>query len=177
MSLTIVVIAAMTRLVIVEVQSVEPSRLQNRILASAKREIASVPTGSTVILDRVCSYHGPSVIFETWWDMGPALSLALGRKIFANVIIERTTITPLGVVTFIYGEQKLYPYCDRLHLNNPSSHFLTPLRNPTAAQVCLSARRVLSPKASLSDLQLKMPSPLSPTRLKPTTNYARSNEG
>ena len=47
-----------------------------------------LPAGSTVLLDRVCPYGGPGVVFETWWDTGPALSLTLGRKLDADVISE-----------------------------------------------------------------------------------------
>jgi hypothetical protein len=94
-----------------------------------------------VILDGVCPYHGPGVIFETWWDTGPALSLALGRKINGDVISERTTITTQGLVTSIYGEAKEYPYGDLLYLYDPGSHFLTKLRDLTEAQAYFSARR------------------------------------
>ena len=141
MSVTLVVIAAMARLVFVEAHWAEASRLQNRILASAKRDLASVPTGSTVILDRVCPYQGPGVVFETWWDTGPALSLAMGRKIDGDVISERAKITPRGLVTSIYGEAREYPYGDVLYLYDPSSKFLTQLRNLTEARSYFSARR------------------------------------
>ena len=141
MSVTLVVIAAMARLAFVEDHWAEASRLQNRILASAKRDLASVPTGSTVILDRVCPYHGPGVVFETWWDTGPALSLALGRKIDGDVISERTTITSRGLVTSIYGEAKEYPYEEFLYLYDPGSHSVTTLRNLPEARAYFSARR------------------------------------
>jgi hypothetical protein len=67
-------------------------QLQRQVLARARADLAAVPAGSTILLDGVCPYHGPAVVFETHWDVGPALSLALGRPVSGDAVSSRVRL-------------------------------------------------------------------------------------
>ena len=53
--------------------------IEQRTFAAARRDLRDVPPQSFVMLDNVCPYHGPAVIFEAPWDVSGALSLAAGK--------------------------------------------------------------------------------------------------
>ena len=128
----------MTRLAIVEEHWAMASRVQERILQAAKKDLEALPAGSTVLFDRVCPYVGPGVVFETWWDAGPALTRALGRKVHADVISERSRVIAVGIETSIYDEPKVYHYGADTYLYDPM------LRRVTRASDRGTVRRYFS---------------------------------
>lgn len=96
----------------------------------------STPTvaGSTVILDGICPYRGPGVVFETWWDVGPAFSVALGRAVTGDAVSERMALAPSGLRTAIYGEPTFHPYGSTLFAYNPNLRLVAPLPDLAAAR-------------------------------------------
>ena len=130
--------AGMARLIIVEDHWARASKVQERILQAAKQDLGTLPAGSTVLLDRVCPYVGPGVVFETWWDAGPALTRALGRKVHADVISERSRVIAVGIETSIYDEPKVYHYGADTYLYDPM------LRRVTRALDLVTVRRYFS---------------------------------
>lgn len=113
---------------------VDAARVQERTLAVAARDLRAVPAGSTVILDGVCPYRGPGVVFETWWDVGGALSLALGRAVRGDAVSPRMALAPSGLRTSIYGAPRLYPYGPSLFVYNPDLHLVAPLPDLATAR-------------------------------------------
>ena len=111
----------------------EAPALQERILAAARHDLRAIPAGSTIILDGVCPYHGPAIVFETSWDVGGALSLALGREVSGDAASPRMSLEPEGLKTSIYGEPSHYPWSPRLFVYNPELHAVVALPNPAAA--------------------------------------------
>lgn len=109
-------------------------QLQRAILERARADLAALPAHATVILDGVCPYHGPGVVFETWWDSGPALSLALGRPVEGDVVSPRMRLTASGVETSIYRQPRRHPYGDRLYVYNPELRTVAALAGPEAAR-------------------------------------------
>lgn len=129
-----VAFSAVLRLSQVEGYWSEAPAIQRQILAQAKLDLSSVPSGSTVMLDGVCPYHGPAVVFETSWDVAGALSLALGRELMGDAVSPRMSVTSLGLRTSMYEQEAFYPYGTGLYAYNPHLRVVAPLTNAHQAQ-------------------------------------------
>ena len=71
----------------------------------------SLPKNSTVILDGVCPYNGPAVVFESQWDLMGALQAHYkDPTIGADIVTPRLKVTERGIRTQIYTFVKRYPY-------------------------------------------------------------------
>ena len=125
--------AAFSRLASIEKYWAEAPAIQKQILDAARVDLRDVPASSTVILDGVCPYHGPAVVFESPFDVGGALTLALGRPIAGNAVSSRMIRTRSGLMTSIYDEPSYHPYGSRLYIYNPSVHQLHRLTDAGAA--------------------------------------------
>ncbi|GAA4741487.1 hypothetical protein GCM10023264_03160 [Sphingomonas daechungensis] len=134
----LVVAVAMLRISIIESYWVDASRRQQQILTAAKRDLAGLPQGSTIILGGVCPYAGPGVVFETYWDVGPALSIILDRQISGDIATDRTRSGPIGLETSLYGELTGYPYGLGLFGYQPDRRRVVRLTNPKVARAFLS---------------------------------------
>ena len=42
---------------------------EQRVLASTQQRFPAMPPNSTLLLDGVCPYAGPAVVFEANWDL------------------------------------------------------------------------------------------------------------
>jgi hypothetical protein len=132
--------AAFARLSTIENYWAEAPALQHRILNAARTDLRDIPANSTVILDGVCPYHGPAIVFESW-DAGGALTLALGRAINADLVSPRMGLTPKGLSTSIYKMPDFYPYSDRLYVYQPFQHRLIRLASDSAAKAYFTSRK------------------------------------
>ncbi len=54
------------------VQAYEQERT---LLAAIRHDVPPLPSASTVLVDGICPYHGPAVVFESYWDLKGALAL------------------------------------------------------------------------------------------------------
>ena len=77
---------------------------------------------------------GPAVLFETWWDTGPALSFVLHRPLTADVVSPRMAITARGIETSIYKQPSFYPFGPRLFAYDVRRHLTAALPDQRAAQ-------------------------------------------
>jgi hypothetical protein len=111
----------------------EAPAIQQHVIAAARLDLKAVPTGSFVMLDGVCPYHGPAVLFEAPWDVSGALSLALDRAIRADAVSPRMSLRPNGLATSIYGEPAHYPFGSSLYVYDPSRHKVAQLRDRRTA--------------------------------------------
>jgi hypothetical protein len=92
---------------------------QLEVLADMVAHISSIPHGTTVILDGVCPYIGPGVVFECFWDIGPALQiLRHDWTLQADVVSSRMEVGERGLATTIYRVTKYYPYSNNLIIYN-----------------------------------------------------------
>lgn len=105
----------------------EAPRIQAAIMANARVDLADLTPGATVIVDNVCPYHGPAVVFETNWDTGVALGRALGRPVTGDMVTERMTVGGQGLQTSIYGVPADYPFGSRLIVYDPVARTVTRL--------------------------------------------------
>lgn len=69
-------------------------RQQLEILSDIRKEFPNLPAQSTVILDGVCPYFGPGIIFETNWDMSGGL-----RTIYSDPTLQGDIVKPNLTVT------------------------------------------------------------------------------
>ena len=139
----LVVFLGMLRLNTIERYWAETPSLQRSVLDAARHDLASLPSGSTVMLDGVCPYHGPAVVFETWWDTGAALSFALNRPVTADVVSPRTVVTAGGIETSIYKQRSFYRYGAQLYLYDVRRHLAFALPNARTAQDYFAHRPLL----------------------------------
>ena len=132
--IAIMAASAAARLEYVERYWAEAPRLEKQVTAAARADLGKVPAGTTVILDGVCPYHGPAIVFEADWDTGGAFRLALNRKIFADVVSPRMTLTRSGLDTSIYGFPSHHSYGSSLFVYSPRQHLLARLTDAAAAR-------------------------------------------
>jgi hypothetical protein len=132
-AIAVVSAAAFARLSMIEHYWAEAPILQQRVLTAARGDLQSLPTNSTVILDSVCPYFGPAVVFETSWDVGGALTLALNRPLAGDAVSSRMSVTAKGLQTSIYKEPSFYPYGPGLYIYSPSTHQVVQLRDAATA--------------------------------------------
>lgn len=133
--------ASFARLVMIERYWAEVPAEHRQLLSAAKADLQGLPEGSTIILDGICPYHGPAVVFESWWDVGDALSLALGRKIGGDIFTTRLRFTQTGIATTFYDETRFYDYGRSLYIYNPNRNQIVPLADLAAAKSFLRQRQ------------------------------------
>ena len=112
----------------------EAPAIQGKVLAAARSDLKGIPPRSFVMLDNVCPYHGPAVIFEAPWDVSGALSLTTGKEIRADAVSPRMTLRPNGLATSIYGEPAFYPFGRDLYVYDPARHLVAQLGDLAAAR-------------------------------------------
>jgi hypothetical protein len=122
-----------SRLSAIEAYWAHAPQAQARVLTAARADLSSLPVNSTVILDGICPYEGPAVVFETSWDVGGALTLALGRRTFGDAVSERMSVGEKGLESSIYKAPSFYPYGPGLYVYNVMEHLVVPLPDRGAA--------------------------------------------
>jgi len=90
---------------------------QKQVLADLRSNVRSLPAGSTLILDGICPYIGPAIVFEGEWDLEGAL-----QKIYNDESLQADVVTPKlllgedGLTTFMYLRPTHYQYSSNLLL-------------------------------------------------------------
>lgn len=130
----IVVLLGMLRIEEIESYWTEAPAIQAQVLGAARTDLRHVPPDSFVMLDNVCPYHGPAVIFEAPWDVSGALSLVTGKEIRGDAVSPRMTLRRNGLATSIYGEPAFYPYGRALYVYDPTRHLVVQIGDLAAAQ-------------------------------------------
>jgi len=136
--------SAFVRMWTIERYWAEAPAIQRTILKAARVDLQKLPSGSTVILDGVCPYHGPAVVFDTSWDVAGALTLALGRPISGDAVSPRMSVTAQGLRTSMYGDPSFYPYGGNLYIYDPRTHSVVPLSNRAAAVRYFASRQPIA---------------------------------
>ena len=86
-------------------------RQERVILTDILRQFPSLPTGSTLILDGICPYIGPAIVFESSWDLAGALIPSYrDHTIRADVVTPNLQVEEDGVSTALYGVKYRYRY-------------------------------------------------------------------
>lgn len=84
---------------------------QAEVLSAIRLEFAALPPGSTVIVDGVCPYVGPAVVFESCWDLAGALkTLYRDGSLKGDVVSAKLRVEAHGISTFVYDVRCVHPY-------------------------------------------------------------------
>jgi hypothetical protein len=91
----------------------EAYRREQRILHEIRLAFPDLPSETTLILDGVCPYVGPAVVFDASWDLAGALRIIYGDyTIRADVVTPNLTVEETGLKASLYGGRLVteYPY-------------------------------------------------------------------
>jgi hypothetical protein len=81
---------------------------------------AGPPAGSTLMLDGICPYEGPAIVFESSWDLAGMLQALYGdHTLQADVVTPALQVNADGLSTTLYAEVSHYPY-NNLRIYNVS---------------------------------------------------------
>lgn len=110
---------------------IDAYRQQQEILADIRQQFPTLPAESTLILDGICPYAGPAVVFESSWDLAGALIFFYGkRNLYADVVTPNLKIEEDGLASIMYGGANYthHPYSEKLfvyHIDSKKIHYLT----------------------------------------------------
>lgn len=86
-------------------------RQQEEILTDIYQQFPIIPEGSTLILDGICPYVGPAIVFESPWDLEGVLHMHYGDfTLQADVVRPNLKVREDGLHTSSYGQEYVYPY-------------------------------------------------------------------
>jgi len=97
---------------------VERAALARSILGKVRSEDeryggSDAGAGKTIVIDGVCRYEGPAIVFEASWDLAAALRILYGDpSLRAEMVSSGMEVRPEGLFTAYYGFPRLYPYED-----------------------------------------------------------------
>lgn len=117
---------------------------EEEVLAKIKQAFVTLPSGTILLLDGVCRYVGPGVVFQAEWDTSGAMQLLYrDPTLRANVWLNpRLRLTPDSVILPMYEDESAYPYGDRLLVYDVAQNRSFPLTNfQTAREYIRSAPR------------------------------------
>lgn len=119
---------------------VAAARIEREVLDTIRSRYPSLPPASTLILDGVCPYVGPAVVFESYWDLaGALLTFYRDPAIQADVATPRLTVGDDGISTTIYNERQIYPYSAHLLVYNRVTGETHPLPDAATARAYFAA--------------------------------------
>jgi hypothetical protein len=126
---------------------IRASDLQRSILADIHHQQPSLPPRSTLILDGVCPYVGPAIVFESRWDLRGALRVMYrDSSIDADVATRRMVVTPQELSTEIYSDVYRYPFRDGLLVYDYRRRRAYPLTDSEAARRYFADRPFSPPR-------------------------------
>jgi hypothetical protein len=108
---------------------------EQEVLAALRERFPRLPSGSTLILDGVCPYQGPAIVFESHWDLAGALAVQYGDpSLKADVVTPSLKVEDGGLSTVIYGYYVHYPYGERLFVYHPGRDQVHAMTDAEAAR-------------------------------------------
>lgn len=108
---------------------------ERAVLTGIQRRFPTLPRHSTLLLDGVCPYVGPAVVFEANWDLAGALqTLYRDLTLKADIVTPRLTVTDDAIVTTIYERPTSYPYGPELLIYRADTGEVHSLTNAATAR-------------------------------------------
>jgi hypothetical protein len=121
---------------------VRAAQIEDAVLDGIRGRFPVLPPHSTLILDGVCPYVGPAIVFESNWDLAGALQVVFrDETLKADVVTPRLAILDEGIMTTIYGQRKMYPYDRTLFVYHAGTGAATVLSNVQAGRAYFAASR------------------------------------
>ncbi len=94
-----------------------------------------IPEESVVLLDGVCPYVGPGVVFETGWDVTGMLNVAIDPTLRGDIIKANTQVLEGGIRTQLYDDViYVYPYGENLLVYDAQRHRMSRLATYESAR-------------------------------------------
>jgi hypothetical protein len=89
---------------------------EREVINDIRSAFSTIPEGSTLMLDGVCPYIGPAIVFDNQWDLEAALRIAYSDPgIRADIVRPNMEVGDEGLSTSSYGFWKApHPYGDGL---------------------------------------------------------------
>jgi hypothetical protein len=86
--------------------------MQQAVLDDIREQFATLPSGTSLVLDGVCPYIGPAIVFEGGtWDLTGALFTMYGdATLRGDLVTPRLTVTDDGLLTEVYGYTQQHAY-------------------------------------------------------------------
>jgi hypothetical protein len=108
---------------------------QQTILRSVQHDVPSPPANTTLLVDGICPYIGPGIVFEGAADMGGALQLLYrDPTLRGDVVTPEMEVQKEGIHTTLYQLSQFYPYGPELKVYNMRSKTLLDIPDPASAQ-------------------------------------------
>ena len=112
---------------------VSANKRQQTILQAIYRSFPQLPPGSIVLLDGVCPYDGPAIVFESYYDLWGALASHYhDLTLRADVLTSEPRIGPAGISIFLYNWIN-YPYGENVFVYRFDHRMVYPMPNAEAA--------------------------------------------
>ena len=119
---------------------VEAYARERAILAGIQQRFSTLAPHSTLLLDGVCPYVGPAVVFEANWDLAGALqTLYRDSTLKADVVTPRLRVTDAAIETTIYQQPTRYPYARELFVYHAGTGGVYPLLDEASARAYFGA--------------------------------------
>jgi hypothetical protein len=109
---------------------------QQVVLEDIRTTIGRPPPGSVLILDGICPYVGPAIVFESNWDLSGALEVMYDDPtIRADVSTAGLKVGARGLSTTLYGtHEAYYPYGEHLVIYDFERSTAVPLPDTQSAR-------------------------------------------
>jgi hypothetical protein len=114
---------------------IDSYRQQQEIIVDIRQQFPTLPSESTLILDGICPYVGPAVVFESSWDLAGALMIFYGdRNLHADIVTPNMKIEEDGLASIMYGGANYthHPYSNKLFvydISKKTTHYLTDVQS------------------------------------------------
>ncbi len=106
------------------------SERQAEIISAIREDFPSLPPKTTLLLEGVCRYIGPGIVFETYWDAKGMLRVYYGdRTLDADVLANTTEVKEDGIHTSMYGDVTVHSYQENLTIYNVRRRRSEQIRN------------------------------------------------
>ncbi len=104
---------------------IKASQTENEIMEEIKTQFPTLPDSTRFMLDGVCPYIGPAIVFESNWDLAGAMRIAYAKKdLKADIISSNLRITEEGFIITFYEADYYYPYEVLIYNYNEKKAFL-----------------------------------------------------
>lgn len=116
---------------------------QQTILADIQTRLPSLEDRTTIILDGICPYVGPGIVFESNWDLAGALETRYGDPtVRADVVSANLSVNDDGLSTRLYADQiARYDYGRRLFVFDARDSALRSLPDADTARAWWTTRQ------------------------------------
>jgi hypothetical protein len=105
------------------------------VLSDIEQNVPTFPKNSVFILDGVCPYQGPGIVFESQWDLKGALQIVYkDPTIQADIVTPRLKLGNEGIQTQTYTFRSDYPYSS-VFIYNFKNKQLYAIRDRAAGEV------------------------------------------